>query len=242
MTIRLGSRATTVAAIVFDLDDTLVDTFNLLIKPLENEAAAAMIAAGIGASDHSRLAEIILDLRKNDPENVEERLLQQFPQAAGRTLEARRAVFVNASPDKLTIKPEIKHMLEELRAAGYDTYLVTTGPREFQDKKIDQLGIRDLFLDTEVLESGSEITKERWLDSLARQHGYNKAAVVVVGNRLDNEIQAGNQLGMITVWVRYGEGSGLNPCQKTGQPDYTISDIAEFPGVLAKLQSSCATG
>lgn len=228
-------------AIIFDLDDTLVDTFNHLITPLEHRAASEMIAAGIGVSDHPRLVEFILNLRKTDPENLEERLVQKFPQAAGKALEARRAVFDNASPDKLTIDSEVKRMLEELKKTErYDMYLLTTGAREFQNKKVKQLDVGHLFSEVEVLNSGSEITKEIWLDNLARKHHYNKASVVVVGNRLDNEIQAGNKLGMTTVWVKHGEGSELSPNEKTGKPDRIIFNITEFPGVLNELESSRA--
>jgi FMN phosphatase YigB (HAD superfamily) len=227
---------TRVKVIVFDLDDTLVDTFNQLIEPLERQAAHEMIAAGIAASNFDRIVQIILQARKDQPDKIEEILRREFPQAE-KAIEARRAVFANASPDKLTIEPEVKRMLQELRGL-YEIYLVSTGPLEFQNRKINQLGIGDLFLKAEVLESGSELTKEKWLARLAQKHQYDKASMVVVGNRLDNEIQAGNRLGMITVWVKRGEGSGVTPCKETGEPDYVISDIKDFPGLLPELESS----
>lgn len=197
-----------------------------------------MVAVGMGASDSSEVSEVILRLRREEPDRIEERLVEKFPQARGRALEVRREVFARASADKLRIKPTVTEMLREL-SARYDTYLLTVGRKDFQNRKLDSLDIRGLFTEVAVLASRSEETKERWLASLPAR-GYRPDSVVVVGNRIDNEIKAGNRLGMITVWVKYGEGSGLIPCEDTGEPDYTISDISEFPQVLARIESSRA--
>lgn len=233
-------------AIIFDLDDTIVDTFTSLITPLEMKAATEMVAAGMCKSDPERVVALILQLRKDDPERIEEILLREFPMAAGNALAVRRAVFANATPDKLTIDPQVKHMIQGL-SSRFDLYLVTTGPPEFQRKKVEQLRIGELFRDVVVLASDSEETKESWLESLIRgrcQHkyypGYYPKSVIVIGNRLDNEIQAGNKLGMTTIWVKSGEGSGLIPNNKTGQPTATISTIYQFPQTLVELESSGA--
>lgn len=221
-------------AVILDFDDTIVDTFGSLITPLETEAANEMVAAGMGDVKASEVVELILRLRKEEPDRIEERLVERFPEARGRALEARRKVFARASPDRLQIKPTVKDMLCEL-AKRYDTFLLTTGRTDFQNRKLDNMDIRPLFKEVIVLASRSEETKERWLASLI-ERGYNSQAIVVVGNRLDNEIKAGHRLGMMTVWMKYGEGSGLVPCADTGQPDYVIYDIAEFPEVLALIE------
>ncbi len=238
MTDNPASAASGIEAIIFDLDDTLVDTFTSLITPLESEAADEMVAAGMGESDSSRVRELILQLRKDDPDRIEELLLEKFPQAEGKAIQARRAVFTHASPDTLQIESAVKDMLREL-SMRYDTYLVTTGRTEFQNRKLDQLGIRELFKGIAVLASGSEETKESWMESLMRGR-YHPQSVIVVGNRLDNEIKAGNRLGMITVWVKYGEGSGLSPSDDSGRPDYTIYNIKEFPELLSKIEAEQA--
>jgi FMN phosphatase YigB (HAD superfamily) len=238
MTSHPASNAKGIEALIFDLDDTIVDTFASLIEPLEREAADEMVAAGMRDADANEVVELILRLRQEEPDSIEERLVEKYPEAEGRALEARRKVFAHASPDKLRIEPAVKEMLREL-SKRYDTYLLTTGRTDFQNRKLDNLEIRGLFKEVEVLASGSEETKERWLASLI-ERGYDAQAVVVVGNRLDNEIKAGHRLGMITVWMKYGEGSGLIPCEETGHPDYVIRDISEFPGVLARIESSRA--
>ncbi|HKS27893.1 MAG TPA: HAD family hydrolase [Pyrinomonadaceae bacterium] len=224
-------------AIVFDLDDTLVDTFGTLITPLETEAASRMASVGSVGCDAAKVFETILRLRRDDPERVEERLSQDFPQLGEETLAARRSVFAEASPDAIRIEADVREMLSQL-SGRYDTYLLTTGRTEFQNRKLELLGIRGLFKAVAILASGSEETKEGWLKSLVSSSGYNSQSVIVVGNRLDNEMLAGRRLGMKTVWVRRGEGSGLIPREELGEPDYTISHIREFPEVLSKIEAS----
>lgn len=236
MTVHTSSKSQRVEAIILDLDDTLVDTFTLLITPLELKAAAEMVAAGLDGADPLQVAELILRLRRDDPLRIEERLAREFPRADGKVLEVRRGVFSNASPDGLLIDPAVKDMLRELQER-YDTYLLTTGETEFQNRKVELLGIRDLFREIVILVSGAEETKELWLSSLMRGR-YHPESVIVVGNRLDNEIQAGNRLGMITVWVKHGEGSGLEPDEETGLPTYTIPHIYEFPRLLSQLEKN----
>lgn len=225
-----------VEAIVFDLDDTIVDTFKLLIEPLEARAVTAMLAAETLEADSGRIKELILRLRRDAPERVEELLAQNLPGLTEKALKARRSVFAHASLGNLRIEPAVRRMLQAL-APRYDTYLLTVGHADFQNRKLDGLGIRELFKAIAVLPSGREETKESWLSSLASS-GYRAESVIVVGNRLDNEIRAGNRLGMTTVWVRRGEGSGLVPCDETGEPRYVISDIEEFPETLAQIESS----
>ncbi|HEX8748305.1 MAG TPA: HAD family hydrolase [Pyrinomonadaceae bacterium] len=233
---RLIAAAQRVEAIVFDLDDTIVDTFRLLIEPLELQAAAAMLPAATMEADYRQITELILQLRRDAPERVEQLLAQNLPWLTEKALKARRSVFAQASPDNLRIEPAVRQMLYEL-SERYDTYLLTVGRTDFQNRKLDTLSIRGLFKATTILPSGSEQTKQRWLSSLI-DSGYGAESVIVVGNRLDNEIRAGNRLGMTTVWVRRGEGSGLIPCDETGEPGYVIQDIMEFPEILAKIESS----
>lgn len=84
-------------AIIFDLDDTLVDTYDTLIVPLEIEAAQVMlnIQPNLGEKKAVRpetLERYLLKLRRTNPSHVEEELRRRFPQVNSAALEARRQV------------------------------------------------------------------------------------------------------------------------------------------------------
>jgi FMN phosphatase YigB (HAD superfamily) len=230
--------------IIFDLDDTLINTFDCLITDLEQQAAQIMVNIGMGDVDAAYLVDMLLRLRRSDPEGIEAAVLQQFPLAA-KALEARQDFMSQACSGQAmkrlvsqiatdTQVEQVKRMLKDLRKE-FTLYLLTVGPSDLQNEKIDFLNIRDLFHQI-IVGSGSKRDKESLLASLVPD-GLRRSSLVV-GNRLDHEIQAGNKLGMMTVWVNRGEGSSMKPTDNAWQPDRTIYNITEFPDILGSLRTS----
>lgn len=257
-----------IKAIVFDLDDTLVDTFKCLIEPLEDLAARKMVRAGLGESDHELVAPKLVQLRMRHPDRMEEAIRQSFPQITEQVIEAWRSVHANLSLSKIRalnvlqpetekleapltqykISAEVQEMLKNL-AASYDLYLLTTGSPDYQNQKIDYLDVREFFRDDRIiiLNSGSEKTKEDRLRELKDEHGYRADTIVVVGNGLDHEIRAGNKLGMYTIWVAWGEGRSMEPADPKDKPKKTIdgltvlSELSEkLPDLLNQIETSHA--
>jgi FMN phosphatase YigB (HAD superfamily) len=219
-----------IEAIVFDLDDTLVDTSSLLIAPLEAEAARRMVQVSSSLPDPDKLAGLVMALRKTGPSTVEQELARLLAGVTEEVLEARRQTFTGLAPDRLSLDPRVKRLLQDLHNR-VTLYLLTEGALDFQSAKIDHLGIRPFFRKVVIAPPGPG-SKHGALASLLERHGHPPASVVVVGNRLDREIRAGNRLGVTTVWVRHGEGSALLPGEDTGLPDHTVDDVVELREVI----------
>lgn len=222
-------RLSDIRVIVFDLDDTLLDTFNSLIVPLEIEAAKAMITAGI-REDPTTLASTLLHLRRADPANLETEL-RKIPSVNKKILASRNRLLTKVPLSNVLVSPEIMQLLRRLRNE-YELYLLTAGSADFQKRKIDQLEIGGLFKETLIIPDSSHAAKATALQALAERRGLKPENVLVVGNRLDNEISAGNVLGMPTIWIRHGEGSELKPESGRGQPDYTLANVLEIAPLL----------
>ena len=219
--------------VVFDLDDTLVDTSSLLIAPLEIEAARRMVQVDPSLPDPDELAALVLELRRTGPSAVEQELVRLLPGLTEEVLEARRQTFTGLTPRRLSVDPRVEHLLRGL----YDRstlYLLTEGDLDFQSAKIDHLGIRPFFREVVIAPPGPG-SKHGALVSLLERRRHPPGSVVVVGNRLDREIRAGNRLGATTVWVRRGEGSGVLPGEHTGLPDHTVNDVGELCQVFDHL-------
>jgi FMN phosphatase YigB (HAD superfamily) len=212
--------------VVFDLDDTLVDTFSLLVAPLEIEAARRMVQVAPFLPDPDELAGLVLELRKADPSVVEQELVRLLPGVTEEVLEARRQTFTGLAPRRLFIDPRVKRLLQDLRDRA-TLYLLTEGDFDFQNAKIDHLGIRSFFREVVIVPPGPG-AKHGALVSLLERGRHPPASVVVVGNRLDREIRAGNRLGVATVWVRRGEGSAALPGKDASLPHHTVDDVAEL--------------
>ena len=92
--------------------------------------------------------------------------------------------------------------------------------------------MRHFFRRIIVVDTGTEQDKEATLRTLLDELGLKPTDVAVVGNRRDNEILAGHNLGLATVWVRQGEGSGTKT--PIPYPDHTLQSILELASVISR--------
>ena len=99
--------------------------------------------------------------------------------------------------------------------------------------KIRHLQLHRHFPEVEVVRDSTWRAKATAIQTIAEKHRLRPENVLVVGNRLDAEIAAGNTLGMPTVWIRHGEGSDQQPSRETGQPSFVVRSILEIESLLA---------
>lgn len=220
-----------VAAIVFDLDDTLIDTFSQLIVPLEERAARRMIESGYPDLDVGRVASRMLEARRASPDKIEELVSREAAAHSAACLAARRAVLSDVPLDGLSIDPRVPDLLREL-GKSYKLYLMSEGSWAFQNAKIDAVALRPLFEEIVIVQTDLEEVKERKLAELLGRRNLSPSSVVIVGNRLDKEILAGSKLGMTTIWVRHGEGSEVPLGPETGVPSYVVESILLVGDIL----------
>jgi FMN phosphatase YigB (HAD superfamily) len=220
-----------IRAIVFDLDDTLIDTFGTLITPLEIQAAKAMIAAGARDRDPLTLASTLLRIRRCAPGDFEHELQRLGHRYTKKVLAVRNRLLTSVPLDHLVLSPEVAQLLSRLRGQ-FDLYLLTSGAPKFQNQKIDRLEIRSHFSEIVVVTESSRRSKATAIQNLAQKLRLRPENVLVVGNRLDIEIAAGNALGMPTVWIQHGEGSEQRPSKDNGQPDFTLRHVLEIATLL----------
>lgn len=230
--LRLSARllSARIKAIVFDLDDTLIDTFGALIMPLEVAAAKAMVDAGIKMNP-TTLASHLLRIRRQAPSNVEEELRKIGCRLTPKAARVRTKLLTPSALGHLVLAPEVRNLLWQLRDR-FELYLLTSGASAFQQNKIAQLELDDHFSEIFVVNDSSSMGKIKELEKLIDKRRFNKESVLIVGNRLDNEIAAGNALGLPTVWVKQGEGCELKPGTNTGQPDFMVRSVLELGALL----------
>ncbi len=221
-------------AIIFDLDDTLIDTHALLINQLEFKSAQKMVQIEPSLPSPDELTALLLEIRRKAPGRIEEEIQKRVPGITGNILEARRSVFKKISLNGLFIDPGVKLLLETLKR-NYHLYLVTEGDTDFQNSKIGRLGIRSLFKEIVIISKDSKESKEGAMQTLLKKNHYVPGAVLVVGNRLDREICAAARLGMPTVWIKHGEGCDMSPDRQAGFPDFIVENILKLPEAINRL-------
>lgn len=215
--------------VIFDLDDTLLDTSGLLLAPAHRDACAAMIAAGLEAAADELLA-TRLRLHREQPRGDLDALVSAH---YGRTDEAiaaagRRAFFERAVPP-IPVDRSLRAMLKRL-TGRWLLLLVTGGHAPTQADKIRRLMIREVF--TEIIYVPTGQTKRPAFESLVTRRDLAPERTLVVGDRIDAELAVGKALGMRTVRVAGGEYGHLVPQDPAEQPDWEISNVLEVEHIL----------
>ncbi|MCZ6786500.1 MAG: HAD family hydrolase [Planctomycetota bacterium] len=173
------------ALVVFDLDDTLIDTKGTLLP-----AALRRTADALG---------IAVEALDSSGKTVEQVVSRLAPLARDR-LEAARAAWYDPQVPPLTPLPGARDLIARLRGRVH-LVLLTRGAEARQNNKIDATGLRSLF-DVVVIRSvESDGSKRDDLLALMQRFGVPARRCVVVGDDPDDELAHAADLGCRTIRV-----------------------------------------
>jgi FMN phosphatase YigB (HAD superfamily) len=225
-------------AVIFDLDDTLVDTTKLMLPHAIEEAIEQMQRSGLPGTSQDLLESWHRIQFKNSRADLFSELTSLYltptHQKHSAIVEAGKNAFYHRE-----IKEEIQvfaGLMEVLTTLGHShkLFLVTSGVPKTQIHKIEKLGIQFLFKKIIVTNPLIGETKQIAFRNLISEFKLDPKKVLVVGNRLDSEIVAGNNLGCSTCLVRHGEHRLLNCQNENEKPEFEIENILEIKN-LCKL-------
>ncbi|UKN00228.1 HAD family hydrolase [Paracrocinitomix mangrovi] len=86
---------------------------------------------------------------------------------------------------------------------GITNYLVTSGLREYQNNKIDSLGIRNWFAEIFIDDPFESMwtDKQEIFEYIIQSYNYKPKELLIVGDNPNSEIAAGNRLGITTIQI-----------------------------------------
>jgi len=203
--------------IIFDLDNTLFDTYAQLGVRVLDEMINRMRKAGLTKEQEKVL-------REKYPLTGFRILARQL----GLSDEIKRiGMGTYQSMDLSNIKPFADVKL--IKDFKQKKVLVTSGTKDVQLRKLDILGIKDLFDEVFVDESSSPENKQRIFSEILKKYSMKPGEVIVIGDNAESEISAGNKLGMITVQML------RRPFLK-GKADYHVKDLYEVKNILEEMK------
>ena len=138
--------------------------------------------------------------------------------------------------------PGADELLFELKRRGYKLALVADGRPGTYSNVLGQHSVHDLFDAFSISEVvGVEKPDERMfitaLDALGiEQDDYGRT--VMVGNRLDRDVNGANALGMVSVWLDWSGRYLAKPQDESEVPDYTIHMPMELLEVMEELEEA----
>jgi FMN phosphatase YigB (HAD superfamily) len=218
--------------LIFDLDDTLLDTYRQLIPAASRESCQAMVASGLKATLQECLTERERYVHSPARTDVFKHLVRQFGVETNtsqeRVAKAGYEAFHNrAVEDDIELFASARDMLKDLRS-HYGLHLVTAGHRATQESKVRILEIGSMFDDIHYVDPSKGERKSQAFAAILKASQAPSETQLSVGNRLDTDIAEAKRLGMQTCWVRYGEYAHLEPQNEFEKPDFTIKNIEEL--------------
>ncbi|HLF16098.1 MAG TPA: HAD family hydrolase [Candidatus Thermoplasmatota archaeon] len=211
-----------VQAVLFDLDNTLVD-FLRMKRTASDAAARAMVAAGADFPFSADEAGDILFgeyLGDIEGDGVFARFLEKHHRQkialSQHHVDRITAAAVNAYLRAKTLHtepyPGIRRTLLELARRGLRLGVVTDAPRFKAYQRLDAAGLVDLF-DTVVTltDHGSRKPDGRPFREALEQLGLPPGAVVMVGDWPERDLAGAKAAGLRTAWASWGRPHGEAP-------------------------------
>ncbi|AWP14363.1 putative N-acylneuraminate-9-phosphatase [Scophthalmus maximus] len=239
----------TVKAVLFDLDNTLIETSR---------------AGGAAMRKTSELLKTTLGLDDNTTGVICDKFKQklfheQFDPAAGRSIDDVRvghweesiqetvsgsrtpslaaqcySMWKNSRLEVLSLSPQIRDLLRQLRSR-YKLLLLTNGEAQTQREKVEAVGCEEFF---DAIVIGGEHAEQKPFASIFtlcfNTLGVEAQDCVMVGDSLDTDIQGGFDARVrATVWISSAGGAVADG---SVIPDYTIPTVLDLPHILAQLK------
>jgi len=217
--------------IIFDLDDTLVDTSGALIPLKLKMSLQAMIDAGLKISSFEKALQELLEIDAKSANGKE--TLTRFLEK----IEAR-SHFLNVGMEEYLCLPEI-FSISSLAGAGevlsllaqkHTLVIVSTGLEEAQHAKIEKAGLnKDLFHKIIIC---PDYNKREYYLHLLDELQYDAAETIVCGDKFETDLLPAQELKMITVQMMWGRAVKTS---SSGKADYTIKILGELVTVVENL-------
>ena len=217
-----------IKAVIFDLDNTLID-FMSMKKVASTAAANAMIKAGLKDYPEDlaeRLFAFYLDHGIESDDAFEEYLLQEYKAVDYRILAA--AVNAYLKEKYLHLKPYagVAETLHELKQRGFKLGVVSDGLRLKAWMRLNEADL-DKYFDAVVTydDTGKQKPAKEPFLRICDELGVIPGECLMVGDWPERDVQGGRSVGMKTCLVSYGH-------MRHATADHEIEDFADLLGII----------
>jgi putative hydrolase of the HAD superfamily len=225
-----------IKAVIFDLDNTLTD-FMRMKENAVDAAVDAMIDAGLRFSPAAIKQKIYAIYEKEGIEfqSVFDHALEDLLGEVDFKIHAAGIVgYRRAKEASLVLYPHVKITLIELMKRGIRLGVVSDAPRKEAWLRLCYLQLHHMFDYVTTFEDTRERKPSpkpflRTLDYFQLQ----PSQAIMVGDWPERDIKGARELGMITVFARYGDTKGATH----SGADHDINDVYELVDVVDKLNA-----
>jgi len=229
-----------IRAIVFDLDNTLVDFMKMKAQAVE-AAIDGMIDAGLRRSPtelKQRIDAIYLAQGLEYQRVFDELLERELGHVDPKILASGIVAYRRARGSAMVLYPHVQMTLLELAKRGIRLGVVSDAPRPQVWLRLCDLGLQHTFDavvtfdDTRARKPGPEPFRAVLQRLQTEPH-----EAMMIGDWADRDVVGGKALGMKTVFARYGDTFDT---QSSGA-DYDIDDVFELVSIVDALNGARRT-
>ncbi len=225
-----------IRAVVFDLDNTLVDFMRLKERAISS-AAEAMIDAGLEMTKEEIMAQIwsIYDTQGYENQRVFDIFLENALGKIDHKILATGIVAYRQTREaSLVTYPHVNYTLNELIKRGFKLAVVSDAPTREAWLRLCYLKLHHTF-DAIVTYEDTFQRKPHPAPFLRALEIVNVKAeeAMMIGDWAERDVAGAKLLGMTTVFARYGDTFDT---KETGA-DFEISEIRQLLTILEKLNS-----
>jgi putative hydrolase of the HAD superfamily len=221
-----------IKALALDLDDTLIDTSQILV-PLASQAAyQAMLSLGLKINFEDFDSERRLGALSMSHQKIFKVIAEKFSKKSiDEMAEAGIKAFYNPPiPSELALLEGAQENLNVL-FKKYPLFLITSGSVPTQQRKIKATGAGTFFQKIYTLDGFKKERKRLAFQDILLNLSLKPEELLSIGNRLSQEIHDAKELGCLTCYFKYGEHVGEKARNDFEIPDFTVGHHRELIAV-----------
>jgi putative hydrolase of the HAD superfamily len=226
-----------IRAILFDLDNTLIDFMKMKKRSCE-EAMSAMIGAGLPLDKVTGLKILFELYDKYGIENkkiFQEFLKKTIGKIDYKILASGIVAYRRIKEGFLQPYPHVQNTLLNLKVKGLKLGIVSDAPRMRAWLRLAAMNLTDYF-DVVVTFDDTKKRKPHALPfkTALLRLGMKPNEVMMVGDWPERDIKGAKKVGMKTCFARYGYVEDLRGKLKSSGADFEINDIKELVKIAGK--------
>ncbi len=220
-----------IKAVVFDLDNTLVD-FMAMKRQAIGAAINAMIDAGLKLTREEiqqRIDRIYLEKGMEFQSVFDQLLYEEFQKVNYKILSSGVIAYRQAREAALFPYPHVYTTLMNLLKMGLKLGVVSDAPAKEAWLRLTYLNLHHIFDDIVTFEdTGKRKPDPAPFEKILSLLQVQPNEALMIGDWAERDMVGASKVGMKTVFARYGDTFGT----KETNADYEVNDIAELVDII----------
>ena len=223
-----------IKAVIFDLDNTLLD-FISMKESAVSSAVQAMIEAGLDLDEKSSYERIITLYQETGWENqqiFDIFLKEKTGEVDNKYLAAAIVSYRRAREATLRLYPDVQRTLNILAKMGLKLAVVSDAPSREAWMRIYYLNLHHVFdLVLTFDDVGERKPSPKGFEMALEKLGIKTDEALMIGDWPERDVAGASKLGIKTIYAKYGDTFGT---VESGA-DWDVENIYEVVGIIKSL-------